>query len=117
MPLRRLHPTVRSLLQAVSRFVSCPDVTYKPLLYSQPVLAWGKEQSVAAVIHNEMLDEILAQVRPLLGREVSLPITFPRWPRSAVISSASPFVLSTGSVFRRGRRAGAIFHSVDLKVL
>ncbi len=58
---------------------------------------------MAAVIDNEMLDEILAQVRPLLGR-VRLPITFPRWPRSAVISSASPFVLSTGSVFRRETR-------------
>jgi len=28
----------------------------------------GKEQTVAAVIDNEMLDDILAQVRPLLGQ-------------------------------------------------
>ena len=58
---------------------------------------------MAAVIHNEMLDEILAQVRPLLGQGKVADYI----PALASISGRA--------AFSGGRCTGALFNSVDLK--
>jgi hypothetical protein len=80
----------------------------------RPNFVVGKEPRVATVMNNAMLDAILADVRPLIGRG-KVADYIPALARSAAISSAWLSVRSTGSTIALATRTSVSLFNLSRK--